>query len=221
MLELSDQRELVKKVGGIFKLCSMIQKRMRELVMGARPLVEVEFGERRDLLAIIIREIEEGKVAIAEEGEASMDLQLGGAAELMGDIDLDELRSVVSDEDLNILLPGDDDEENKGDDTAGLTILTEPVAGVSTDEEEEGSPGDEATDEVTAGDAEVVDADAEVARHDEEANAEEADAEDGSKDGGKDDAEEADAEDGSKDGGKDDAEEADDEPKNEDEGKTA
>ena len=36
VLERADQRMLVKEVGGVFKLCAIIQKRMRELVMGAR-----------------------------------------------------------------------------------------------------------------------------------------------------------------------------------------
>ena len=159
MLEQADQRELVKRVGGVFRLCSMIQKRMRELVMGARPLVEVELTERRDLLGIILREIEEGKVSIAEEGETSVDLPFGEAGELTDSIDLDELRSVVSDEDLNILLPGDDDEKDD-DDTAGLTVVADPVTEVSNDEngEEDAAPG-KTTDETTDGDADEDDDD--------------------------------------------------------------
>ena len=117
--ERADQRQLVQKVGGVFKLCSLIQKRMRELVMGARPLVELDEQDRGDLLSIVLHEIQEGKVSVAEEGEAAMDFQMG-ATDVRGladSIDLDELKSVVSDEELDIVLPGeedDDDQEEEG-----------------------------------------------------------------------------------------------------------
>ena len=48
VLKEVDQWELVEKVGGVFRLCALIQKRMRELVMGARPLVEVPSDQRQD-----------------------------------------------------------------------------------------------------------------------------------------------------------------------------
>gem|GEM_PF-328110 len=115
MVERVDQRQLVKQVGGVFRLCSMIQKRMRELVMGARPLVELDEQDRGDLLSIVLHEIQEGKVSVAEEGEVSVDFHIGPSdvAGLADSIDLDELKSVVADDDLDIVLPGEDDDEDE------------------------------------------------------------------------------------------------------------
>ena len=57
--------DIVNKVGGRFKLTALIQKRMLELMDGARPLVE-----RRDNqtdLEIVIEEILQDKIAIDYE----------------------------------------------------------------------------------------------------------------------------------------------------------
>ena len=54
--------DIVNKVGGRFKLTALIQKRMLELMDGARPLVE-----RRDNqtdLEVVIDEILQDKIAI-------------------------------------------------------------------------------------------------------------------------------------------------------------
>jgi DNA-directed RNA polymerase subunit omega len=55
--------ELVKKVGGRYKLTTMVQKRVAELVKGARPLVP---PENKTPLEIAVQEIDEGKI-VAEE----------------------------------------------------------------------------------------------------------------------------------------------------------
>ncbi len=65
MIEALKSDELIDRVGGRFKLTSLIQKRWLELVQGARPLVEV--GDESDI-EVIIREILEGKIAFDEEG---------------------------------------------------------------------------------------------------------------------------------------------------------
>lgn len=143
MPEEVDQRELVRKVGGVFHLCALIQKRMRELVMGARPLVEVPLGERRDLLSIVLKEIQQEKIGVAEEGESAIDLgpAHAGLSDLVSSIDLSDLASVVSDEDLAIPLPSDEDEEEDDEDeeseTAGLTVEGESVVAEEEPEEEE------------------------------------------------------------------------------------
>ena len=53
--------EIVTKVGGRFKLTALIQKRMTELMDGARPLVER--GHMTDL-QLVIEEILQDKIAI-------------------------------------------------------------------------------------------------------------------------------------------------------------
>lgn len=51
--------ELANKVGGRFKLTALIQKRWKELMFGARPMIEP--GDLTPL-EIVIREIAEGKI---------------------------------------------------------------------------------------------------------------------------------------------------------------
>jgi DNA-directed RNA polymerase subunit omega len=65
MIEALKSDEIVNKVGGRFKLTALIQKRMIELMDGARPLVE-----RQGLtdLETVIQEILQDKIAIDYEG---------------------------------------------------------------------------------------------------------------------------------------------------------
>ncbi len=56
---------IVKTVGGRFKLTALIQHRMRELMDGARPLIE---RQGRSDLELAIEEINQGKITI-ELGE--------------------------------------------------------------------------------------------------------------------------------------------------------
>ncbi|MFW6133700.1 MAG: DNA-directed RNA polymerase subunit omega [Planctomycetota bacterium] len=62
MIEALKSEEIVEKVGGKFKLTALIQKRMLELMEGARPLVEREAGMTD--LDIVIQEILEDKISI-------------------------------------------------------------------------------------------------------------------------------------------------------------
>ena len=62
MIEALRNQEIVNKVGGRFKLAVLIQKRMLELMQGARPLVERKKGVTDMELAI--QEILEDKIAI-------------------------------------------------------------------------------------------------------------------------------------------------------------
>jgi DNA-directed RNA polymerase subunit omega len=64
MIEALKSDEIVNKVGGRFKLTALIQKRMFELMEGARPLVE-----REDMtdLEIVIQEILQDKIGIDYE----------------------------------------------------------------------------------------------------------------------------------------------------------
>jgi DNA-directed RNA polymerase subunit omega len=65
MIEALKSDEIVHKVGGRFKLTALIQKRMLELMDGARPLVER--GDLTDL-EVVIQEILQDKIAIDYEG---------------------------------------------------------------------------------------------------------------------------------------------------------
>ena len=65
MIDALKSDEIVNKVGGRFKLTALIQKRMLELMDGARPLVER--GSMTDL-EVVIQEILQDKIAIDYEG---------------------------------------------------------------------------------------------------------------------------------------------------------
>ena len=64
MIEALKSDEIVNKVGGRFKLTALIQKRMLELMDGARPLVE---RDNLTDLEIVIQEILQDKIAIDYE----------------------------------------------------------------------------------------------------------------------------------------------------------
>ncbi len=64
MLDAFKEEHIVNKVGGRFKLSTLIQKRMIMLNTGARPLVEVRGGDK---MAIVIQEILQDKIAIDYE----------------------------------------------------------------------------------------------------------------------------------------------------------
>ena len=65
MIEALKSDEIVTKVGGRFKLTALIQKRMLELMDGARPLVE-RTGNMTDL-EVVIQEILQDKITIDYE----------------------------------------------------------------------------------------------------------------------------------------------------------
>lgn len=68
MIEALKGEEIVDKFGGRFKLCALIQHRLRELLDGARPLVE---RNGRSDLEVVIEEIMQGQIRLTEEPESS------------------------------------------------------------------------------------------------------------------------------------------------------
>jgi len=62
MIETLKSDEIVNKVGGRFKLTALIQKRIVELMQGARPLVEREKGMTD--MEVAIQEILADKIGI-------------------------------------------------------------------------------------------------------------------------------------------------------------
>ena len=61
MIEALKNDALVKRVGGQFRLSALIQRRLRELVEGSRPLVDTQ---GKTLVEVAIAEIAEDKIAI-------------------------------------------------------------------------------------------------------------------------------------------------------------
>lgn len=59
MIEDLRNEDVINSVGGRFRFTALVQKRWRELMMGARPMVE---PANRTPLEVAIREIAEGKI---------------------------------------------------------------------------------------------------------------------------------------------------------------
>ena len=67
MIEEFKNSDIVDKIGGKFKLSALIQKRMVELMQGARPLIENIEG--KTMMEIVVAEIMEDKIAIDDTPE--------------------------------------------------------------------------------------------------------------------------------------------------------
>ena len=80
MLDIDTEEELVQMVGGKFRLTSLMQKRIVELNRGAAPLVEFEDNDEPTLKQIVIKEILEGKIELAQREELDQALQEAGVA---------------------------------------------------------------------------------------------------------------------------------------------
>lgn len=84
MLEELKEEEIVNKIGGRFKLSTLIQKRMIALNQGARPLVDMRSNDK---MAIVIQEIVQNKIYLdfsgnAQAHEATEELEEGGTVDL-------------------------------------------------------------------------------------------------------------------------------------------
>ena len=65
MIDDLKNTEIVVKVGGKFRLSSLIQKRMLELMEGSRPLIEET--ENKTMMEIVVEEIMQDKITIDDE----------------------------------------------------------------------------------------------------------------------------------------------------------
>ena len=65
MIEALKSEEVIRKVGGKFKLTALLQKRLVELMQGSKPLVERRKGMTD--MEVAIQEILDGKIAIDYE----------------------------------------------------------------------------------------------------------------------------------------------------------
>jgi DNA-directed RNA polymerase subunit omega len=68
MIEELKSTDIVNKVGGRYKLTALIQKRLGELMEGARPLIEDSKGKTQ--LEIVVQEILQDKIAIDTEADS-------------------------------------------------------------------------------------------------------------------------------------------------------
>ncbi len=70
MIEELKSTDIINKVGGKYKLTALIQRRLAELMDGARPLIEDTKGKTQ--LQIVIQEILQDKIAAeSEEGSTN------------------------------------------------------------------------------------------------------------------------------------------------------
>lgn len=75
MLDIDLEEKLIKKLGGKFKLTTLVQKRMVELHRpGARAYVPFE-GDRPDLMRIALDEILQDKIQLAPREEVGYSLE--------------------------------------------------------------------------------------------------------------------------------------------------
>lgn len=82
MLDELKEEKIVNKVGGRFKLSTLIQKRLIALNAGARPLVNMH---TTDKMAVVLAEIMQDKIFLDTAGVVQkVDDQLGGD---MGELD--------------------------------------------------------------------------------------------------------------------------------------
>jgi DNA-directed RNA polymerase subunit omega len=92
MLEDLKEEEIVNKVGGRFKLSTLIQKRLVQLNQGSRALVN---ADTHDKMTIVLKEIMEDKIILNMDNEietvASMDLDATVAAAEGPDIEAADL----------------------------------------------------------------------------------------------------------------------------------
>ena len=90
MHEEFKEETIVNKVGGRFKLSTLVQKRLVALNKGARPLVDLRSSDK---MAVVIQEIMQDKIFLDNTGQlrtvASLNAELKGT-KLMDDVDLSD-----------------------------------------------------------------------------------------------------------------------------------
>ncbi len=64
MIEDLKSDEIIKKVGGKFKLTALVQRRLGEIMQGARPLIENIEG--KTTMEIVIQEILQDKITFTD-----------------------------------------------------------------------------------------------------------------------------------------------------------
>ncbi len=83
MIDELREEAIVKKVGGRFKLSTLIQKRLVQINAGARPLVDTKEGVNK--MQVVIDEIMQDKIYL----DANLNVQTTGDAQSAGPLDVD------------------------------------------------------------------------------------------------------------------------------------
>ncbi len=84
MIEALKEEEIVNKVGGRFKLSTLIQKRLVAINGGARPLVNVD---TKDKMEIVVQEILQDKIYLDAASEVQVAAEPDAAAGAEFDFD--------------------------------------------------------------------------------------------------------------------------------------
>ena len=71
MIDALKEEEIVRKVGGRFKLSTLIQKRLAAINAGARALVEIEGNDKME---VVVQEILQDKIYL----DTSNEVQIAG-----------------------------------------------------------------------------------------------------------------------------------------------
>ena len=87
MLEALKEESIVNKVGGRFKLSTLIQKRLVQLNAGSRPLVD---QSTQDKMAIVLQEIVQDKIYLDASQQVRTTGDFQGTGEAM-ELDLGDL----------------------------------------------------------------------------------------------------------------------------------
>ncbi len=72
MIDELKSEKIINKVGGRFKLTALVQRRLGELVQGARPLIEDIEG--KTTLEIVVQEILQDKISV-DDGTTTEDAE--------------------------------------------------------------------------------------------------------------------------------------------------
>lgn len=88
MIEALKSEEVVNRVGGRFKLCALIQRRLVQLMDGARPLVD---RNGRSDLELAIEEIVQGKIVPEFDPSAEVDM-----VKVLGEKDTQKLKALLT-----------------------------------------------------------------------------------------------------------------------------
>ena len=82
MIDELREEEIVKKVGGRFKLSTLIQKRLVAINGGARPLVNMKSDNK---MQIVVQEILQDKIYL----DTDLNVKIAGGQPTVGPVDLD------------------------------------------------------------------------------------------------------------------------------------
>jgi DNA-directed RNA polymerase subunit omega len=87
MLEDLKEEEIVNKVGGRFKLSTLIQKRLVQLNAGSRALVDLDTGDK---MAVVLQEIAQDKIYLDTSNEVKItgELPEGGSVPEFNPLDI-------------------------------------------------------------------------------------------------------------------------------------